>query len=416
VDKPTINAQTVQPQTEANINDWNWPFWPVVPLYPYGKRRTLRREVIKDTIWTFDQLQGILYVTVPIRMTVVRLQAGGLLVYSPVAPTPECIHLVQELVAEHGDVKYILLSTVTGIEHKVFVGPFARCFPTAQVYVAPYQWSFPLNLPLSWLGFPPKRTHFLPTDPHNVPFANEFDYALLGPIDLRLGAFAEVVLFHKPSQTLLVTDTVLSVPNEPPAIVQLDPYPLLFHARDRATDIVEDTAANRRKGWQRIALFSFYFRPSALTVSSVRQTLRDATQAADRSRKGYFGLFPFQWQPNWQYSFEALRGGGRLFVAPILQTLILDQAPDLTLDWVDRVASWNFRHIIPCHFDAPIDATPQQFRQAFAFLQSDLVIGSNGQASLPAEDFQFLLKLERKLHKVGLAQPAGDKGGTREEG
>jgi hypothetical protein len=38
------------------------------------------------------------------------------------------------------------------------------------------------------------------------------------------------------------------------------------------------------------------------------------------------------------------------------------------------------------------------------------VISSNGQASLPTEDFQFLLELERKLHKVGLAQPPRGKG------
>jgi len=57
----------------------------------------------------------------------------------------------QELVAEHGDVSYIILPTVSGLEHKVFVGPF-RCFPHALVFVAPNQWSFPLNLPLSWLA------------------------------------------------------------------------------------------------------------------------------------------------------------------------------------------------------------------------------------------------------------------------
>jgi hypothetical protein len=71
---------------QIHPQDFSWRFWPVVPIYPYGKRRTIRKEVIKDTIWTFDQLQGIFYVVVPIRMTVVKLQKGGLLVYAPVAP------------------------------------------------------------------------------------------------------------------------------------------------------------------------------------------------------------------------------------------------------------------------------------------------------------------------------------------
>jgi len=103
--------------TSAQIDnrDYSWAFWPVVPLYPYSKRRTIRKEIVKDTIWTFDQLQGIFYVVVPIRMTVIKLEPEGLLVYAPVAPTPECIRLVKELVAEHGEVKYILLTTVSGI-------------------------------------------------------------------------------------------------------------------------------------------------------------------------------------------------------------------------------------------------------------------------------------------------------------
>ncbi len=97
--------------TKAAITpqDLSWPFWPIVPLYPYGQRRTIRQEVVKDTLWTFEQLQGIFYVVVPIRMTVIKLASGGLFVYAPVAPTPECIRLMRELEGEHGEVKYIIL-------------------------------------------------------------------------------------------------------------------------------------------------------------------------------------------------------------------------------------------------------------------------------------------------------------------
>jgi hypothetical protein len=364
-----MNAEDTQGQQSIRPGDLSWLFWPAVPLYPYGRRRTLRTEVVKDTVWTFDQIQGILYVVVPIRMTVVKLEAGGLLIYAPVAPTPECIQLVKELVAKHGDVKYIILPTISGLEHKVFVGPFARRFPNAQVFVAPNQWSFPLNLPLSWLGFPEKRTQVLPKDSSQTPFASEFDYAVLGPIELGPGRFGEVAFFHKRSRTLLVTDSVLCVPEEPPAIVQLDPYPLLFHAKDNAFDVVEDTEASRRKGWQRISLFAFYFQPSALEAIQMGQSIRDALKAPERSRKAYFGWYPFKWKKDWKQSFEALRGGGRLFVAPILQTLILNRAPKETIDWADKVASWNFHRIVPCHFDSPIEADSRQFRQAFAFLE-----------------------------------------------
>lgn len=410
-------TQVTVPEIEGKVppsdrsEDWSWPFWPAVPLYPYGRRRTLRTEVVKDTIWTFDQIQGILYVVVPIRMTVVKLETGGLLVYAPIAPTPECIRLIKELVAEHGDIEYIILPTISGIEHKVFVGPFARQFPMAQVFVAPNQWSFPLNLPLSWLGFPRRRTQVLPKDSTKAPFAAQFDYAILGPIKLGLGRFGEVAFFHKRSHTLLVTDSVLSIPENPPAIVQLDPYPLLFHARDDAFSIVEDSEANRRRGWRHISLFAFYFRPSAIEVIGWGQALRNALKAPNQSKKAYFGLFPFRWKQGWTRSFETLRGGGRLVVAPILQTLILNRAPEETIDWADTVASWNFQRIIPCHFDSPIKAGPRHFRQAFAFLEKQPSADKNVSASslsLPQEDFEYIRKLEKTLIKSRIVPPLQD--------
>ncbi len=396
---------------QIQVQDFSWQFWPIVPIYPYGQRRTIRKEVIKDTIWTFDQLQGIFYVVVPIRMTVIKLEKGGLLVYAPVAPTGECTRLLNELVTKYGDIKYIILPTISGIEHKVFVGPFARRFPNAQIFVAPGQWSFPLNLPLSWLGLPDKRTRILPENSQEAPFAEDFDYAILGPIDLGLGKFAEVAFFHKRSHTLLVTDTIVSVPAEPPAIVQLDPYPLLYHAKDQAFDMVLDTPANRLKGWQRVTLFALYFSPSTLKVPTWSQIWRDAQKAPERSKKAYFGFFPFQWRENWQDSFAILRGNGRIFVAPILQRLILNRAPQETINWADHVAKWDFQWLIPCHFDAPIKAEPQQFRQAFGFLETQPLGGvvSSNSYLLPEDDFKLLRDIDAGLNKLGIVPPARDR-------
>jgi Domain of unknown function (DUF4336) len=393
-----------QPDFQPNLDpqDWAWNFWQLVPIYPYGKRRTLRLEVVKDTIWCFEQVQGIFYVTVPIRMTVVRLETGGLLIYAPVAPTRECLRLVNELVAQHGEVKYIILPTVSGLEHKVFVPAFARSFPTAQVFVAPHQWSFPLNLPLSWLGFPMRRTQVLPADSQTAPFAEEFDYAML-TLNLGLGWFGEVAFYHRRSRTLLVTDSVVSVPEDPPAIVQLDPAPLLFHAKEDNTDCVKDNPATRRKGWQRIALFAFYFRPSALEIAALGRSLQDALKARDRSQKAYFGWYPFNWKPDWQKSFAALHSNGRLFVAPILQQLILNRAPQDTLAWANRITQWDFAQIIPCHLNAPIAASPAQFRQAFAFLEPDAQ--SDNLHPLPQEDFDLLKQLSATFSRTRILPP-----------
>ena len=85
-----------------------------------------------------------------------------------------------------------------------------------------------------------------------------------------------------------------------------------------------------------------------------------------------------------------MRGDGRLLVAPILQTLILNRAPQATLAWVDLVAQWHFDRIIPCHFDAPIAATPQQFRAAFDFLDRPTISNHN-------DDLRLLRQIDRQL-------------------
>ena len=68
-------------------------------------------------------------------MTVIKLRSGGLWVHAPIAPTDECIALLNELDAP---VEHIVLPT-TLFEHKIFVGPFQRRFPNATVFIAPDQ-------------------------------------------------------------------------------------------------------------------------------------------------------------------------------------------------------------------------------------------------------------------------------------
>lgn len=385
--------------TAAITADRLWQFWFTLPIYPYRQRRTICTEVIPDTIWTFEQVQGIFYVVVPIRMTVVKLDSGGLLVYAPVAPTGECLALVNQLVTLHGDVKYIILPTISGLEHKVFVGPFARKFPQAQVWVTPDQWSFPVNLPLNWLGLPIDRTQILPPASSQTPFGDEFDYAILETIDLGPGQFAEVAFFHRRSRTLLITDTIVSVPSSPPPI--LDPYPLLFHARDKASESIADTPTNRLKGWQRICLFALYFQPNPLEIIAWGESLGKSFKAPDRSKQNYFGLYPFQWQLDWQQEFNKLHNRGELLVAPILQTLILNRAPQQTIAWIDLVAQWDFEQIIPCHFDSPITATPQQFRAAFTFLENQ----SPAEINSVTND-RLLRQIERQLVRWRIIVPA----------
>ncbi|MBD0334522.1 MAG: DUF4336 domain-containing protein, partial [Cyanobacteria bacterium Co-bin13] len=182
-------------------------------------------------------------------------------------------------------------------------------------------------------------------------------------------------------------------------------------AKDSALEVPQDTPANRRKGWQRICLFGFYFRPSALDVEKTGKLLREALNAPDRSRRNFFGLYPFRWQPSWPLAFETLRGKGRLLVAPVLQTLIFPRGPKEVIAWADWVAAWQFERIIPCHMDAPIAAGPKEFRQAFTFLESrpSEEAFANGRYALPQEDFQLLRQLESVLVKRKLTPPAQEK-------
>jgi hypothetical protein len=401
------SAVWVMQQSEPlGRSDWAWNFWWTLPIYPFGQRRTLLREIVPGEIWVLEQLQGVFYVVTPIRMTVVRLEAGGLLVYAPIAPTRECIALMNELVNEYGNVKYIILPTVSGLEHKVFVGPFAQKFKAAQVYVSPSQWSYPVTLPLSWLGLPGGRSQKLPLDSAEAPFFDEFDYAILGPIGLGVGPFEEVVFFHRRSGTLLVTDSVLSVPATPPEVLQVDPTALLYHAKDNAGEQVLDTPEMRIKGWKRIALFSFYFRPSALDIMDLGPSWKEARSSGTKAAKAYFGLYPFRWKLGWEKSFELLSAGGRLFVAPILQQLILNRDPQQVLEWADRVMRWPFTRIVGCHLEAPIAAGPKEFRSAFAFLESESEFAIE---ELPQEDFALLRDIEAVLLERGITPPPCDR-------
>lgn len=73
-------------------------------------------------------------------------------------------------------VKYIVLPTFA-YEHKIFVGPFSRKFPKAQIWVAPRQWSWPLNLPLEFFGI--FRAITLKDGDISTPWADDIEQKVL---------------------------------------------------------------------------------------------------------------------------------------------------------------------------------------------------------------------------------------------
>jgi len=260
-----------------------YPLWWVLPLAPYGNKTTVRTELVPGRVWGFEQLQGILYVLVNIRMTVVKLEGGGLWIHNPIAPTPEMIGLVRELEQAHGPVKYVVLGSAA-IEHKWNLGPFVKKFPQAEIWAVPGQWSFPLNLGLSELGlFPRQLTGVLPrtSEDWKAPWGDEIEHEWLGVGGSILTGFdapwfVDCAFYHAPTKTVLVTDAVQSVNSgEPPAVAQVDPYPLLLRAQNGPDDIREDTPENRREGWKKTLLFGLLFKPEAVDVRFTGNLAKD---------------------------------------------------------------------------------------------------------------------------------------------
>jgi len=367
-------------------DDSDYSLYLTLPVGPYKRKKTVFTEVVPDQIWTGEQKFGILNVQVPLRMTVVRLpnnngSGDSLLVYNPLSATREVVSWVRQLERHYNaPVRHIVLGSVAA-EHKVYTGVFAQSFPQAKVWLTPGQYAYPLNLPVQFLGFPIGRTFIIPfknksaanmasttaradTGTVVADWMDHFHYEILGPFISKDGAYGETVLYHKATKTLLVTDTVLEVTDDVPEIYNDDPKPLLYHARDTVTDIVQDTSATRLKGWRRICLFGLFFNPGAIHIKNGNQAFQERRPDINPD---FIGIYPWDWVGDEMASWAAIKGG--LLVAPILQKLILNRNPIETLDFADKVATWDIERIIPSHFNNDLRYDGKAYRKAFSFLE-----------------------------------------------
>lgn len=396
---PKLRSPVSKQASTEGSSSRGWPWWPLLPLYPYGNRRTLVRELLSGQLWSFEQLQGIFYVAVPIRMSVLRI-GGGLLLYGAVAPTGELLRALRDLEAVHGPVRTIVLPTSSGLEHKLPIPSLARAFPDAVVWVTPGQWSFPLPLPLTWLGFPGPRTRVLGVD--GWPHPEQLQWSLLGPLDLGIGCFAEAACFDRESGALLLTDALVAPDPSPPALFDADPTPLLFHAREAGVEPLEDTAEARRRGWRRLLLFASFLRPSGLTVPPWGEVLAQALRPGLRQRQAYFGLYPFRWQPDWELDLALLLPEDRpvLQVAPVLERLVFPRQRQPLLAWLRQLTLLEgLRWVVPAHYAAPVPCTPEQLASLAATLEARAWARNEG-------PWQFLASIDSTLLRWGVV-PSG---------
>ncbi|MEM9174195.1 MAG: DUF4336 domain-containing protein [Myxococcota bacterium] len=147
------------------------------------------RELHAD-LWVDESPLRFLGLEVGARMTVVRLPNGELLLHSPIRLDADLRAEVEGL----GPVAYLVAPNKL---HHLFLDDWIAAFPDAALYLAP--------------GLAEKRTDLAPTgvlgDAAEPAWAEVLDQVALGGF-----SFAnEVVFFHRPSQTLILTDTAFNV-------------------------------------------------------------------------------------------------------------------------------------------------------------------------------------------------------------
>lgn len=302
-------------------------FPPLTP--PLTNRATYRYELGRDA-WALEQLLTFANVSATVRTIVVKLKDGTLWVNGPQWPTGEFCALLDEL----GPVGHVVLPCVA-LEHKAPMKAFCRKYPKASVWVAPGQYG-----PFGECGFDAATAKmgyrvdgiFPAGGPAEggptPPWIDEFDYRTLY-VDLpeNAGPVAETAFLHKPTSTLVTTDSVVFVPNQAPPI---------FETYFDAKTVAEPT-----------------FWPKSV-IQAVFLPLREDLTADVAN-------LPQRWPGYGSVSNRLLR-------APILRAFADARAPDEVRAWVASIAEWKFDRVLTAHFASPIKATPKDYADAFAYL------------------------------------------------
>ena len=147
---------------------------------------TTQLTTIADGVYGAETTFGIgLGTTLPLRMTVLRL-SDGLALVAPIAIDDE----LASQIAAHGDVRYLIAPNQL---HYAFLAAAKKRYPEARVLAAP--------------GLDKKKPE-LPIE--GALLDAEFPDLQTLPLE---GApkLSEVVLFHSPSRTLVVTDLVFNI-------------------------------------------------------------------------------------------------------------------------------------------------------------------------------------------------------------
>jgi hypothetical protein len=338
------------------------------PLYGKSSRQTIIAQ-LSQNMWSLEQSLVLGPLETPLRCIVVKLADNTLWVHAPLAPTEEFFDMVESCASvaggsdggvSSGVVAHVVCPTYA-LEHKIFVKDALKRWPNAKLWVAPGQFSFPIRSASDDIVWGRSVSGTLQTSDLDdtyaqPPWTGEIQYETLAGGTFDIGGVPttlyETAFFHRPSKTLIVTDSVAKVSLDPPPLNQHANL-LLISKRSTSDPMPEDTAQARKIGWEKTALLISYFFPEH--------------EEPDPDKLGVV-----TWTDGWHDNFEAL--AGRLIVPPVVRTLLYAQDPKRVKSWVNRVASrWNFDSIVPAHWDAPIAAGPEDFQKAFRFLDDSTI-------------------------------------------
>jgi hypothetical protein len=145
---------------------------------------------LDENLWVSEQPLNYMGLSVGARMTVIRLDDGGLWVHSPLRLLPERREAVEAL----GPVRFLVAPNKY---HHLFIGQWMEAYPQARAYAAP--------------GLPEKRKdlsfHGVLSEQTGAEWAGQIDVLPWRGAPM----FNETVFFHRASRTLIVTDTVHNV-------------------------------------------------------------------------------------------------------------------------------------------------------------------------------------------------------------
>ncbi|MGZ3560865.1 MAG: DUF4336 domain-containing protein [Vulcanimicrobiaceae bacterium] len=159
------------------------------------RRRSHVFQRIDDRIWTHAMTVRFGGIPMPHRMTVIRLEDGGLFVHSPTKLDSS----VRENLDALGEVRYVVAPSWW---HDMFLREYVDAYPSAKLYGAPTLVKWHRSLPFAGV-----------LGAESPPWGAEIDQFYVDRMRLFLDEF---VFFHRVSRSLIVADLAFNLREDAP--------------------------------------------------------------------------------------------------------------------------------------------------------------------------------------------------------